>query len=91
MGEKPKVNEDGTVPSMVRSIRSKEVSEITLGIIESWGPITVHEFRGKKYWSGTVKYKAATVFGEFDATGMALIREGRVVRWIYAGTEEPIP
>jgi hypothetical protein len=39
----------------------------------------------------SVRYTARTIFGEFPAEALALLRHGKVVKWVYAGTGEPLP
>ena len=98
IGARPPQNADGTVPAMVASInerqaaaaRKKRESEPKLADIKSWSRLRVQDFEGEPYWAGSVRYTARTIFGEFPAEALALIRQGRVVKWVYAGTGEPV-
>lgn len=90
LGEKPEVEVDGTIPLMVESIRAGEVKEIQLDKIDYWKWIGYEEIGGTGYWTAVVGYTANTMFGEINAEGKALMRGGRVVKWIYSGSEEEI-
>ena len=74
----------------IESIRSGDVKEIQLEKIQYWRWIGYEEVGGKGYWTGVVGYTANTIFGEINAEGKALIRDGQVVKWIYSGSEEEI-
>lgn len=91
MGPIPKQNGDGTVPVMVASIEKGEVTEIELGRIEKWGRIYQEEIQGSWYWVGPVEYKTETIFGVFDTEALALMRGGRVEKWVYSGSLEILP
>lgn len=90
LGEEPEVDPDGSVSIMRESIRSGQVKEIQLDNIDYWRWNGYEEIGGAGYWTGVVGYRANTIFGEINAEGKALIRNGRVVRWIYSGSEEEI-
>ena len=49
----------------------------------SWTPGGETERDGTTYQSGTAKYKAETIFGVKEIEAQALIREGRVVLWVW--------
>jgi hypothetical protein len=95
IGPKPASTSDATVPAVVESIaerqRAKKNAEPPAGTVLGWGPVRYREVDGEPYWSVSVSYKARTIFGEFPAEALALMRHGRVVKWVYAGTGEPLP
>ena len=91
IGEKPETDANGRVAAMVASIKAKDVTEFDLAKIDAWTPVFFDEVEGEPYWTSTVKYKAKTIFGNFDAEAMALMRKGKVEKWIYAGSGEPVP
>jgi len=91
IGPKPSQTGDATVPAMVASMTSGQVTEIKPQEIASWGPVRYQEVDGQPYWVGSVRYTAKTIFGEFPTEALALMRGGRVVKWIYAGSGEPVP
>jgi len=91
LGDKPEQNRKGMVAVAAASIKNKDITEFGLKDIKSWSPVVYDEIEGEPYWVCIVSYKAKTVFGDFPAEAMALIRRGKVEKWIYAGSHEPIP
>jgi hypothetical protein len=95
IGPKPVAKRDATVPAVVESIaerqRTKKHAEPPAGTTIGWGPVRYREVGGEPYWAVSVRYTARTIFGEFPAEALALMRHGKVVKWIYAGTGEPLP
>ena len=91
IGDPPVQYVDGTVPAMVRSMESGQVKEITRDIIQYWGRMHVETIEGQPYWVCSVDYTAGTIFGIFPTQAKALMRNGKVVKWIYSGTGEPVP
>ena len=84
------MNPDGTVQIMIDSIKSGAVKEIKLDQIKYWRWNGYEEVDGKDYFTGVVGYTANTIFGEINTEGKALIRGGKVIKWIYNGSEEEI-
>jgi len=86
---------DLTVPVVIASIadrhKTRKQAEPPEGTSLGWGRIQAREIEGEPYWAASVRYTARTIFGEFPTEAVALIRHGRVVKWIYAGTGEPLP
>jgi hypothetical protein len=98
IGPRPAQEPDLTIPIMIASInerqaaaaRHKRQSEPKLSDIKGWGRVRYRDFDGEPYWSAGVRYTAKTIFGEFPAEAVALMRHGKVVKWVYAGTGEPV-
>jgi hypothetical protein len=95
IGPKPVAKSDSTVPAVVESIaerqRTKKHAEPPAEATLGWGPVQYRELGGEPYWTVSVRYTARTIFGEFPAEALALLRHGKVVKWVYAGTGEPLP
>ena len=95
IGPRPAQNTDLTVPAVQASIaerqRAKKNAEPPTGVPLGWSPLHLREVEGEPYWATSVRYTAKTIFGEFPTEAVALIRHGKVVKWIYAGTGEPLP
>ena len=91
LGKKPEQLANGQVPIMIASLKRKDVSEITLDIIEGWGPVIREEVDGKYYWTATVEYKTVSMFGELNTEAQALMRNGKVLQWVYTGSGESVP
>ena len=91
IGKAPLQYVDGTVPVMVRSIESGQVTEIKPDMVTYWGRMHYGVVQGEPYWVGRVDYTAGSIFGIFPTQAKALIRKGKVIKWIYTGSEEPVP
>lgn len=91
LGPKPQSDGSGRVSAMVSSINNRDVTEFNVGMIKGWGAVLYDEIDGEPYWTGTVSYDAKTIFGTFPAEAMALMRRGKVEKWIYSGSHEPVP
>lgn len=95
IGPRPAQREDLSVPAVEASIaerqKTKKHAEPPTGIALGWGTVRFREIEGEPYWVATVRYKARTIFGEFPTEALALMRHGKVVKWVYAGTGEPLP
>jgi hypothetical protein len=91
IGPRPAQDRDGTVPVMLASLSAGQIKEIEPREIRRWGPLHYYQLGGEAYWAAVVHYTVRTIFGEFpDARALALMRQGRVVKWVYAGTLEPM-
>lgn len=95
IGPRPDQKPDLTVPAVEASIaerqRTKKHAEPPAGAVLGWGVVRYREFEGEPYWAVGVRYTARTIFGEFPTEALALMRQGKVVKWVYAGTGEPLP
>jgi hypothetical protein len=91
VGEAPLQYLDGTVPAMVRSMESGQVKEIRRDMIHYWGRMHFGKLDSQPYWVCSVDYTARTIFGIFPTQAKALMRKGKVIKWIYTGSEEPVP
>ena len=91
IGKIPKRGNDGRVKLMVSSLMGGEVSEIKLNEISHWGPIRYEILDGQPYWTGTVTYNTTSLFGTFPTEAMALMRNDKVIDWLYTGSLEEVP
>lgn len=95
IGPQPPQQPDGKVPLMVASLterrRQKKDAEPALEDITAWKGVSYREINGEPYWCGALTYTTRTIFGEFPTEAHALIRHGKVVQWLYADTNEPLP
>ncbi len=89
--DKPERNPDGTYPLLLASMKSGGVTEITPANIRKWGSLNVERIDGQEYFTVIVDYTTKTMFGDFDTSAQARIRDGRVVKWIYTGSGEVVP
>lgn len=91
IGKIPKRGNDGRVQIMVSSLMSGEVSEIKINEISNWGPIRYELVDGEPYWTGTVTYNTTSLFGTYPTEAMALMRNDKVIDWLYTGSLEEVP
>lgn len=90
-GPKPKVDENGVILAMMQSLRAKEIKETTPEKIISWGPLNVEEIGGKAYWTGTLQCTVDNaIFGPIPTELLALIKDEKVVKWLYSGSREEV-
>ena len=91
IGQIPKRGNDGRVEIMINSLMAGEVSEIKINEVSNWGPIRYEIVDGEPYWTGTVTYNTTSLFGTFPTEAMALMRNGKVIDWLYTGSLEEVP
>ncbi len=90
-GNTPEQDADGAVTIMVASMRKQEVTEVKPDNIKQWGLIGFHkESPSKGYWTCSVTATMSTIFGEVDTDITAWMANGKVVRWFYTGSKEPV-
>ncbi len=73
------------------SIKKGQVTDIKMENVKGWGPIRFQEIDGEPYWVGSCQYVAKTIFADFSTEALALVRKGKVEKWVYSGTHEPVP
>lgn len=91
IGQIPKRSNDGRVKIMINSLMAGEVSEIKINEVSNWGPIRYEIVDGEPYWTGTVTYNTTSLFGTFPTEAMALMRNEKVIDWLYTGSLEEVP
>ena len=79
------------VEVMQQSIKDGAVKVFTFDKVTAWKATEDEEFDGDTYQTGLALYKAVTIFGEKDVEAKALIKNGKVVKWLYANTGMEIP
>lgn len=89
-GPKPAMNAEGQIPEMAASIQNKEVTEFKLPQIITWNPVDFQMDGANGYWTGTVTVRMSTLFGDVDTEVTAFMSKGKVAKWIYSGSKEPV-
>jgi hypothetical protein len=90
-GPKPKVDSGGVIPSMLQSLRAQEITETSEDRITGWGDLHVEQINGSSYWTGTIQCTVDNaIFGPTPTELMALIRDGKVIKWLYSGSKEEV-
>jgi hypothetical protein len=71
------------VPVMQASIRGAQIKEFTYAQVLGWKAEPNETVNGEVFQVGSVTYKAETIFGVKTIQAKALIKQGRVQRWIW--------
>jgi len=78
------------VKAMQDSVRSAQVKEFTLEQVLNWKAEADETVDGATYQAGTITYKAETILGVKNIQAKALIKNGKVQRWISTLSGEEI-
>lgn len=71
------------VKVMQESIRAAQIKEFTFAQVLDWNPEADETVDGEPYQVGLASYKAETIFGVKTIQAKALIKNGKVQRWIW--------
>jgi hypothetical protein len=89
-GERPAFDGNNQIPVMMASIAAKEVTEFKSTNITDWSPPEFVMEDGKGCWSVKIGVEVSTIFGPQPTEVQAFINNGKVIKWIYAGSKEPV-
>jgi hypothetical protein len=89
-GPRPLQDNEGKIAAMLDSISAKDVTEVKASQIQQWGPVKFEMDGTKGYWTCTIVVRMSTMFGDNDSEVTAFINNGKVEKWIYAGSKEPV-
>jgi hypothetical protein len=90
-GPKPEVRAGGVIPIMLDDILTGKHVELKANTITAWGKLDFEEIKGIVYWTGTVQCTVENpLFGPTPTEVMALMKDNKVVRWIYTGSLEEV-
>ncbi len=78
-------------PLLLASIRSGQVSDITVDKILHWGDPEQKTIDGQALWTVPIRYNANTIFGPMEVEAEARLKNGRVIGWYYTGSGEEVP
>ncbi|YCM45096.1 hypothetical protein V2O64_03560 [Verrucomicrobiaceae bacterium 227] len=78
------LGEEAIVALMKKSIADGAVKEFTADQVKRWKGSEKETIDGTEYEVGLVAYEAATIFGVKPVQAKALIKGGKVERWVYA-------
>ncbi|MFM2296419.1 MAG: hypothetical protein RL117_126 [Verrucomicrobiota bacterium] len=74
---------DEIVQLMKTSLRSGQITEFKLEQVNDWKPGEEETIDGEPFQTGLATYQAETIFGTKNIQAKALIKGGKVVRWIW--------
>ncbi|MDB4500630.1 hypothetical protein N9224_00425 [Akkermansiaceae bacterium] len=86
-----KLTPERIVEVMKKSIEGGAVKVFTLDQVTDWKAAEDEDIDGVEYQTGLAAYKAQTIFGEQLVQAKALIKDGKVEKWLYAKTGMEIP
>ena len=84
--EPTSLNAEQIVSAMQESVKAGSIKEFKFEQVEGWKAGEEETVDGESYQTGLAAYKAQTIFGEKTVQAKALIKGGKVVKWIYAKT-----
>ena len=87
----PKRNADGSYDLLLASMKSGHVTDIKLNKIQRWGTPQQRSIDNQNTRAVSVFYETMAFCGPIDAEAQAQVRDGKIVRWIYPGSGEPVP
>lgn len=73
----------GPVAAMQQHIRSGSIKEFQFDQVVDWKEGPAETIDGAAYQTGTATYKAETIFGARMIVAKALVKDGKVVRWVW--------
>lgn len=69
---------------MQKSIADGAVKEFKADQVKAWKATEKETVDGTEYQTGLAAYEAATIFGVKPVQAKALIKGGKIDRWVYA-------
>jgi hypothetical protein len=82
--EETKLGDDEIIALMKDSIAGGAVKEFTSDQVKGWKTNGEETIDGTEYQTGLAAYEAATIFGVRPVQAKALIKDGKIERWVYA-------
>lgn len=79
-----KLGDDEIIALMKGSIAGGAVKEFTSDQVKGWKANGEETIDGTEYQTGLAAYEAATIFGVRPVQAKALIKDGKIERWVYA-------
>jgi len=82
-----KLDEAGIVAAMKASVTEGKVTEFKAAQVTSWKAGEDMDFDGESYQTGIVTFKAETILGVQEHDALALIKGGKIEKWMWAKTK----
>jgi|GEM_PF-560346 len=90
-GPMPEVRSGGVIPVMLESLQSAKLTELKAENITSWGKLKCEEIEGMVYWTATVQCSIENpLFGPQPTEVTALMKDNKVVKWLYTASRQPV-
>ena len=89
-GSVPKTSSDEAlyIALMKSSVENGDLKDVTIDKVKSWRFIGYEDIQGVGYWTGAAVILKTTFFGDFETEAKALIRQGKVEKWLLPGVDE---
>jgi hypothetical protein len=78
-----RLTDEEIVAVMQQSVKGGQIKEFGFDQVLGWKAAEDKESGGETYQSGLASYKAETIFGVKNIQAQALIKDGKVVKWIW--------
>lgn len=85
-GSREPVGSEEIVALMKASVESGAIKKFTADQVDAWTVGEPETIDGVDYQVGLVSYQAETIFGVKPVEAKALVRDGKVEKWVYAKT-----
>ena len=82
-----KLDEAGIVAAMKASVTAGKVTEFKAAQVTAWKAGNQLEFDGESYQTGIATFKAETILGVQEHDALALIKDGKIAKWMWAKTK----
>ncbi len=87
-GPKPSVEKNGQIPAVMASLRAKEITKLK---VISWSEPKIEKIGEETWWVANLGCTFVNdLFGPQTTEVKALIRDDKVVRWLYSGSKEEV-
>ena len=84
----PATEADRNLALMRESVAAGALEGVTPGQVKAWRWVGFEEIEGVGYQTGVAVVTKQTYFGEYETEAKALIRNGKVERWVLPGVDE---
>lgn len=78
------LSDEQIIDLMKKSIEGGAVKEFKIGQVKGWKATGEETVDGTTYQTGLAAYEAQTIFGVRPVQAKALIKDGKIERWVYA-------
>ena len=85
------LGEEELITVMQESIKKRMVSEFSFDGVLKWEPGDKETINDLEYQTGFATYEKETIFGKQPVIAKALVRNGKLNKWVYAKTGLDIP
>ena len=74
------------IKALKSSVKAGDVNEFSFAAVEDWKRMDEQSIDGGVYEVGMVTYTASTIFGDQQLQAKALVKGGKVVKWLWPET-----